>query len=88
METIQAECTACGATGLYVGFAEPKGTAVVCISCDGTGCMEISFKPFICRKGKRGIAIVKRSAGTFIPTGVGPTGEPVTYQEFLHGKRP
>lgn len=37
MKTVKAECSACGGSDLYVGFAEPKGAAVVCVKCDGTG---------------------------------------------------
>lgn len=88
METVKAECSSCGGTGLYSGFAEPKGTAVICVTCDGTGCQEIRFKPFERRKGKRGIHTIKRSRGTFVGTGVGPTGRIVTYKEFQEGKMP
>lgn len=31
------KCKACKGTGLYVGFAEKDGAAVVCHDCDGTG---------------------------------------------------
>lgn len=88
METIRIECKDCGATGLYGGFAEPRGTAVVCLTCSGSGCQEISFKPFIKRKEKSGIRTVRRSIGSFIGTGVGPTGGSITYQEFQQGKMP
>lgn len=46
LHTYKAECQDCRATGLYSGFAEPKGTAVICHKCDGTGCVEICFTPF------------------------------------------
>lgn len=88
METVKAECAACGATGLYSGFAEPKGTAVVCLECDGSGCKEIYFTPFTRRKGRRGIQTISRSRGSFIATGIGSVGESVTYQEFQQGKMP
>lgn len=88
METVKTECSSCGGTGLYSGFAEPEGTAVICVTCNGTGCQEIRFKPFDRRKGRRGIKTVKRSRGTFVGTGVGPTGGSVTYKEFEQGKRP
>ena len=88
IEKIKAECRACGATGLYRGFAEPKGAAVVCMQCTGTGCDEINFKPFTDRKGKRDIQTVWRSNGSSVCTGVGPVGISVTYQEFQQGKMP
>lgn len=87
-KTVKIECNACGATGLYSGFAEPRGTAVVCRECGGTGCKEISFTPFTRRKDKRGITTIRQSRGTFIDTGVGPTGRSITYQEFQQGKMP
>lgn len=88
METIKTECQACNGTGLYCGFAEPKGTAVVCVQCGGTGCDEIRFTPFTCRKGRKGIQKVMQSRGSFIGTGIGPTGGSITYQEFQQGKMP
>lgn len=88
METVKTECIACDATGLYSGFAEPKGTAVICLECDGSGCKEICFTPFTRRKGRRGIDIIRRSQGSFIPTGVGPAGGAITYKEFQQGKKP
>lgn len=88
METVKVECAACSSTGLYSGFAEPKGTAVVCVKCGGSGCCEINFVPFTRRKGCLNIQTVRRSQGTFIGTGVGPTGESITYQEFQQGKMP
>jgi len=32
------KCESCKGTGLYVGFAEKDGAAVVCHDCKGTGC--------------------------------------------------
>lgn len=88
METIKAKCKPCDGTGLYVGFAEPKGTAVVCIRCGGSGCATLTFTPFTRRKNKIGINIVRRSRGSFMATGVGPIDEGITYQEFQKGKMP
>lgn len=88
METIKAECSACGGTGLYSGFAEPKGIAVICLTCDGTGCDEFYYKPFTKRKGRRDILTVSRSRGRFIVTGVGPAVGNITYKEFKEGKMP
>lgn len=78
----------CAGTGVYSGFAEPKGVAVVCFACDGTGREKISYTPFTARKVTRGIKTVRTSQGTFIATGVGPIGGSVTYKEFLAGKFP
>lgn len=88
MITVDAECAACRGTGLYSGMCEGKGVAVVCLGCDGTGCEKLSYKPFVRRRGRRDIKTVRLSQGTFLATGVGPTGESITYAEFAKGKRP
>lgn len=88
IEKIKTECIKCNGTGLYIGFAEPKGTAVVCMQCTGTGCDEINFKPFTRRKDRRGIQKISQSRGSFLGTGVGTTGKYITYQEFKQGKMP
>lgn len=85
---VKAECSRCSGTGLYCGFAEPKGVAVVCLGCDGTGCEEYHYTPFVARKPKAGVKTVQLSRGTFIGTGVGPAGTEVTYAEFCAGKMP
>lgn len=88
MKSIKIECKACGATGLYRGCAEPKGVAVVCCACGGTGCAELEYEPFEQRKERRGVHKVQWSRGTFIATGVGPAGRPISYEEFRGGKLP
>jgi len=88
MNTVKAECSACDGTGLYCGMCEATGTAVICIRCGGTGCEEISYKPFEGRKGRRGIQSVKWSRGGFIVTGVGGVGKSITYREFAAGQFP
>ena len=86
--SIQTECSSCGGTGVYKGFAEPAGVGVVCVTCDGTGCRTIEYTPFTKMNKRKDVREVRRSRGTLIVTGVGPTGESVTYEEFLSGKRP
>ena len=86
--TLEAECTACGGTGIYHGFAEPDGVGVVCLKCEGSGMMVVHYIPFTGRKKRNDIVVVRRSRGSFIAIGVGPTGESVTYEEFLQGKLP
>lgn len=78
------ECKACSGTGVYEGFAEPKGTGVVCLDCGGSGAVELSYTPYTGRKTKRGIHWVAQSRGGFIGTGVGPVpGSSMEYKEFL-----
>ena len=38
------KCKSCKGTGLYVGFAEKEGAAVVCHSCKGTGEQKMRFE--------------------------------------------
>ena len=86
--SVQAECGSCGGTGVYCGFAEPKGTGVVCMNCDGSGCQKIEYTPFVSRKRRDGVKRVCRSRGSLLVTGVGPTGNGVAYEDFLRGKMP
>jgi DnaJ-class molecular chaperone len=60
---VKAECGSCSGTGLYRGFAEPQGTAVVCHTCRGTGCQTITYKPFERRQRKQGIQRVLCDGG-------------------------
>lgn len=85
---IEIECKLCGATGVYRGFVEAPGEAVVCLGCNGTGCAELTYTPFVRRQSKRGIKTVRRSSGRFIGTGVGAVGDTITYKEFKEGKMP
>ena len=57
-ETLQIECRACAATGLYIGFAEREGAAVACRSCRGTGAEEIAFTPFTERRRRANVTRV------------------------------
>lgn len=76
-----AECDSCGGTGLYQGFMEGPGRAVVCISCRGTGCNVVSLKPFEGRKRKKGVEKVRLGSGLIVDC----PGESVwfSYEEFL-----
>lgn len=82
---LEYECDDCRGTGLYSGFCEAKGTAVVCLGCDGSGKAVFKYSPFMGRKKRTDIKTVSRSRGSFIGTGVGAVGKSVTYDEFLRG---
>jgi type II secretory ATPase GspE/PulE/Tfp pilus assembly ATPase PilB-like protein len=69
--------------GLYRGFCEGPGKAVICVNCEGTGCAVLSYTPYTGRRTRRGIKEIQKSRGTFIVTGVGGVGETMTYAEFL-----
>lgn len=79
---VKAVCTDCGGSGLYCGFMEAPGEAVVCVRCQGTGCYVFSYKPFEKRRRRRGIKTIRKSAGAFLATGVGGVGRTMTYSEF------
>ena len=81
---IKVECSSCGATGLYSGFMEAKGTAVVCDRCDGSGCETIWYTLFTKRRPRRGIAKVYQSRKSFF----GVPGKPISYTAFARGKMP
>jgi hypothetical protein len=83
---VKAVCGSCGGTGLYEGLFEKKGEPVICLTCDGTGCQDFEYEPFLTRKKMRGVKAVHFSRGTFIATGVGKTGKQMTYKEFLSDK--
>ncbi len=75
------ECAACSGTGLYRGFAEPKGVAVICNRCGGSGA-GLGTKPFTGRHMKTGITRVINDGGLwFARKGVSPT-DGISIQEF------
>ena len=88
MESVKAECEDCRGTGLYQGLCEKPDEAVVCILCQGSGCRTIFYRPFVLRKGRRGVKTVKRSQGSFLATGAGGVGDAISYAEFERGKMP
>lgn len=76
---IEVNCLACRGTGLYAGYAEPDGVAVICDDCKGTGAVMLDYSLFTGRK-KRGDVTTVRSRFN--------TANTVTYQQFLAGKVP
>ena len=81
-KTIKCECDSCRGTGLYQGFAEGKGEAVICLACGGQGWTTFTYTEFEGRKKKRGVTSIRHSRGGFIATGVGGVGETMSYAEF------
>ena len=86
--SVEAECKSCAGTGIYRGFAEPKGVGVVCLICGGTGKVIFSYTLFTTRKRRRDVQSVRLSAGSFVGTGVGPIGNSISYDDFFAGKMP
>lgn len=85
---MMVRCTTCKGSGVYRSFAGPKGVGVVCNRCFGSGATKLEYIPFTGRKLRDDVETVRLSNGSFIGTGVGPTGGSVTYQEFLARKIP
>jgi len=88
IKSVKAECTSCGATGVYSGFCEARGEAVVCLRCSGTGCEVVRYTPFTKRRNRKGIETVSNSRGGFIATGVGAVGASISYSSFKKGEMP
>ena len=38
------QCKSCGGTGLFIGMAERDGAAIVCHTCEGTGCHHVKIE--------------------------------------------
>lgn len=91
-------CESCGATGLYCGFAERDGAAVVCRECNGTGKKHVKFR-YRDFEGKKPRKDIKRvfQANPGITVGAGETKTHETliledfggmpYEDWLAGKR-
>lgn len=77
---ITIECKSCKATGIYQGFAEREGCAVVCAMCEGTGAQTLSGTAFTGKKVKAGTNKVFHSSGVVIEEWM-QGGMP--YQEWL-----
>lgn len=78
---IEHECEACKGTGLYQGFAEHDGAAVVCNGCRGTGkaIFKMDYKEFTGRKKRHG---VKRVFQANVGIGVGKAGGKYKLEDF------
>jgi len=77
---ITAECEPCGGTGLYSGFMEGPGRAVVCTRCGGSGAQKLSIKPFQGRRTRRGIKEIRFGSGLIVDNP--RRGEWMSYAEF------
>ena len=88
---IERQCNSCSGSGLYEGFAEKSGAAVVCHTCEGTGkeVITIDNTPFIGRRDKRGIKrVYECNPGIGIGEGNGHTLEEfggMPYKEWALG---
>ena len=100
MKTIEydCECEDCKGTGLYVGFGEQDGAAVVCKSCEGKGWFheKITYKET--DKKRKGRRDIKRVLQTNPGIGVGEGGKDgkkfkledfggMSYEDWVAGKK-
>ena len=68
---VKAACDNCGASGL-VNINQDEKTAEVCNTCNGKGCVGISYTVFTQRREVDGVSIVKLSE----------PGETMSYEDF------
>lgn len=100
---ININCPNCNGTGLYIGFAERDGAAVICYKCKGTGKKEYEYTPFNGRNIKSGVTRVFSKNQGYILKGSGSIDYElddntklhiefdkvgVSHNEWLHGKQP
>ena len=80
-----AECTACNATGIYVGMGECDGAGVVCSRCGGTGKVHrtIKYKDFDAKVRRKDIKrVFKTNPGIGIGDGENKTHGKFTLKDF------
>lgn len=80
MKTITIECPDCRGTGLYKGFMEGQGEAVICVRCSGSGAQELKYNEFTGRKDKAGVTKVRAGSGTILDDSRKSTW--ISYEEF------
>lgn len=67
-KSITIECPDCRGTGLYKGFMEREGEAVICDRCSGSGKQEFHYTGFTGRKKKSGVNKIRGGSGTILDT--------------------
>jgi hypothetical protein len=87
MKEIQIQCPDCRGKGVYQGFAEKQGAAVICHSCNGRGWTMFRYDEFNGIVQTKGIKTVFARNHGFVLTTDSPGG--VSYKEWLlDGKKP
>ena len=62
---VRIECKSCKGTGLYQGFCEKEGCAVICTNCKGQGVSTETYIEFTGRNKLKGIERVFKTSGMF-----------------------
>jgi len=82
---IERQCVSCHGTGLYCGFAEKNGAAVVCHTCKGSGkeVIEIDNTAFTGRTERKGVKrVFQHNPGFGIGTGNNQEGRSYRLEDF------
>jgi len=83
--TFAINCAACKGSGVYSGFAEPEGEAVLFYRCEGNGWISaIPFDGRVKRDDIKRVRLSQRERVEFSRNGDGS----VTYEEFFAGQMP
>jgi len=87
------QCKACGGTGLYMGFAEKDGAAVVCHDCDGTGKyhFKYEYEEFVTRQNPKNVKwVLQTNPGIGVGEGNGFKFSDfggMSYKDWASGKK-
>lgn len=97
-KTVEIECNACHGTGLYQGYGERHGAAVICCKCNGLGKVDFSYTEFEGRKEMPGVTRVFKPVPFFPQSGIDETTKDgsvlhfsrfgVSYEEWKNGSEP
>lgn len=96
--SISIECMACDATGLYIGFGEIDGAAVICSKCNGTGKVDFEYQPFTKKRIRDDVVRVFKGSFGFVHSASNVMQDDgfvlafasagCTYEEWLNGAEP
>jgi hypothetical protein len=87
MTMYKRNCNACQASGVYRGFAETKGFAIVCAYCEGKGWIWEEIEEFTERKVRTDIQFVGYQPQHGYRRSTENTPH-ISYAEFLAGQFP
>ena len=89
---INEKCKSCKGTGLYTGYAEHDGIAVVCSNCKGTGCYHriLEYEDFECKEKRNEVKrVIETNPGISCGVNDRYTFEHfggMSYEDWFNGK--